>query len=156
MRVAGERGGGPPHLTEHSSGPNCCGPLNSGVRRRGWPKPRRDGTPLSRAVAATFGGLVGGGLLGGISYTHGSDVALGAIAGVALVGVLGYGVEAGTMSPVTLCAVLFALFFCMIGPGCDDYGGIAAIPAALFGALIGRLFFRCGAVLPNVAIQRTR
>jgi hypothetical protein len=45
------------------------------------------------------------------------------------------------MSPVTLCAVLFALFFCMIGPGCDDYGGNAAIPAAVVGAVIGRLFF---------------
>ncbi|MGC8643726.1 MAG: hypothetical protein ACP5XB_28025 [Isosphaeraceae bacterium] len=37
--------------------------------------------------------------------------------------------------------VFFALFFCMIGPGCDDYGGTAAIPAAMIGALIGRLCF---------------
>jgi hypothetical protein len=28
----------------------------------------------------------------------------------------------------------------MIGPGCDDYEGIVAVPAALFGAFIGWLF----------------
>ena len=59
-----------------------------------------------------------------------------------LLGVLGYGVAAGTMSAVTVCAVLSGLFFCMIGPGCDDDAGIAAVPAALFGAFIGWLFFR--------------
>jgi hypothetical protein len=79
--------------------------------------------------------------MGGIGYTHGSDIAVGAVAGAVLVGALGYGVATGTMSPATLSAVLFALFFCMIGPGCDDYGGSAAIPAAVFGACIGRLFF---------------
>jgi len=97
--------------------------------------PRRSGTPRSRAVAAAVVGLVGAGLMGGISYTHGSSMAVGAVAGAVLVGALGYGVATGTMSPVTLSAVLFALFFCMIGPGCDDYGGGAAIPGGGFRGL---------------------
>jgi hypothetical protein len=79
--------------------------------------------------------------MGGIAYTHGSNLAVGAVAGRVLVGALGHEVATGTMSPVTLSAVLFALFFCMIGPGCDDYGGNAAIPAALLGAFIGWVFF---------------
>jgi hypothetical protein len=103
--------------------------------------PRRGGTPRSRAVAATVGGLVGAGLMSGIGYTHTSSMSTGALAGAVLIGTLGYGVSAGTMSPVTLCAVLFALVFCMIGPGCDDYGRNAAIPAAIFGVFIGWLFF---------------
>jgi hypothetical protein len=37
--------------------------------------------------------------------------------------------------------VLSGLFFCMIGPGCDDYARVAVVPAALFGACIGWLFF---------------
>ena len=45
------------------------------------------------------------------------------------------------MSPVTCFAVLFALFFCMIGPGCDDYAGVAAFPEAALGGCIGWLFF---------------
>jgi len=79
--------------------------------------------------------------MGGIGYTHGTSMATGACAGAMLLGALCYGVAAGTMSAVTLCAVLSGLFFCMIGPGCDDYAGITAVPAALFGAFIGRLFF---------------
>jgi hypothetical protein len=60
-----------------------------------------------------------------------SDMAVGAPAGAVLVGALGYGVAAGTMSPVTLCSVLLAPFFGMIGPGCDDYKGTAPVPAAV-------------------------
>jgi hypothetical protein len=103
--------------------------------------PRRDDTPQGRVVAAIIWGLVGAGLRGGISYTYGSDMAAGAAAGAVLVGALGHGVTTGTMSPVTLCTVLSALLFCIIVPGCDDYGSNAAIPAALFGAFIGWLFF---------------
>jgi hypothetical protein len=100
----------------------------------------REGEPQARAVAAAVGGIVGAGLMGGTGYSHGTSVATGAFAGAVLLGTLCYGVAAGTMSAVTLCAVLFGLFFCMIGPGCDDYGGTAAVPAALFGAFIGWLF----------------
>jgi hypothetical protein len=74
--------------------------------------------------------------MGGIAYTHGTSIAVGASAGAVLVGVLCYGIVAGFTSPVTLGAVLFGLFMCMIGPGADDYGGIAAGPAALIGAFI--------------------
>jgi hypothetical protein len=97
------------------------------------------GLGLSRAAAALAGAIIGGGLMCGIAYTHGSDMRLGAVAGAALVGTLGFGVEAGTMSRVTLCSVLFGLFFGMIGPGCDDYSGFAVVPGALFGALVGCL-----------------
>jgi hypothetical protein len=100
----------------------------------------REGEPHVRAVAAAVGGIVGAGLMGGTSYTHGTSVATGTFAGAVLLGALCYGVAARTMSAMTLCAVLFGLFFCMIGPWCDDYGGIAAVPAALFGAFIGWLF----------------
>jgi hypothetical protein len=100
---------------------------------------RAAGTPVSRAAAAIAGAIIGGGMMCGIAYTHGSDMVLGALAGAVLIGALGYGVEAGTMSVVTLSAVLFGLFFCMIGPGWDDYGGITVAPAALFGAFIGWL-----------------
>jgi hypothetical protein len=97
------------------------------------------GMPPGRAVATLAGAIIGSGLMCGIAYTHGSDLVLGALAGAVLIGALGYGVEAGTMSVVTLSAVLFGLFFCMIGPGCDDFGGTAVLPAALFGAAIGWL-----------------
>jgi hypothetical protein len=117
------------------------GLLSGVVSRRGPRMPRRYGTTRGRVAAAAVGGLVGAGLMGGIGYTHGSNIAVGAVAGAPLVGGLAFGVASGIMSPVTLCAVLFALFFCMIGPGCDDYGGNAAVPAAIFGAFIGWLFF---------------
>jgi hypothetical protein len=94
---------------------------------------------VSRAAAAIAGAIFGGGMMCGIAYTHGSDMVLGALAGVILIGALGYDVVSGTMSVVTLSAVLFGLFFCMIGPGCDDYEGITVAPAALFGAFIGWL-----------------
>ena len=73
----------------------------------------------------------------GVAYSHGSNMAVGAVAGALSVGALGYGVAAGTMSVVALSAVLSGLFFGMIGPGCDDYAGITVMPAALFGAFIG-------------------
>jgi hypothetical protein len=95
------------------------------------------GMALSRAAAALAGAIIGGGLMCGIAYTHGTDMRLGAIAGALLVGTLGYGVEAGSMSRVTLCSVLFGLFFGMIGPGCDDYSGFAVVPGALLGAVVG-------------------
>ncbi len=102
--------------------------------------PGRDQKPWVRAVAAIAGSLVGAGLMGGIGYTHGTDIVVGAVAGAVLLGALGHGVAVGTMGAVTLYAVLFALVVCMIGPGCDDYSGMAAIPAALVGASLGRLF----------------
>jgi hypothetical protein len=105
------------------------------------PMPRCNGKVQSRAASTVAGSLAGGGLLGGIGYTHGGDIILAAALGAILLGALGYGVASRTMSPVTLCTVLFALFFAMIGPGCDDYGGITVPPAALFGAFIGWLFF---------------
>ncbi|SIO34198.1 hypothetical protein SAMN05444166_3930 [Singulisphaera sp. GP187] len=101
----------------------------------------RKGKPQVRAVAAAVGGIVGAGLMGGTGYTHGTSVTTGAFAGAVLLGALCYGVAAGAMSAVTLCAVLSGLFFCMIGPGCDDYGGNTALPAALFGGFIGWLVF---------------
>ncbi len=72
----------------------------------------------------------------GVAYSHGSNMVTGSVAGALCIGTLGYGVAAGTMSIVTLGAVLFGLFFAMIGPGCDDYAGITVVPAALFGAFI--------------------
>jgi hypothetical protein len=96
-------------------------------------------TPASRAAAGIAGALVGGVLMGGVAWTHGTNVDVGAASGAVLVGLLWRGVDAGTMSPATLVAVLFALFFAMVGPGYDDYGGHAVIPAAIVGAIVGRL-----------------
>jgi hypothetical protein len=80
-------------------------------------------------------------MMGGIG-SHSGNTVLGASAGGILGGVLCYGVATGIMSTVTVGAVFFALFFCMIGPGFDDYGGNAEVPAALFGGFIGWLFRR--------------
>jgi hypothetical protein len=102
------------------------------------------GTVLSRAAAALVGVIIGGGLMCGIAYTHGTDMRFGAIAGAVLVGILGFGVAAGTMSRVTLSSVLFGLFFGMIGPGVDDYGGLTVVPGAMFGALVGYLLHFMG------------
>lgn len=103
--------------------------------------PRHNCPPRRRAAASALGGLVGAGLMGGIGYTHGSSIPVGFLAGALFVGGLAYGVATGIASPVTLCAVLFALFFSMIGPGADDFGGSVAVPAAICGACIGWLFF---------------
>jgi hypothetical protein len=75
------------------------------------------GIPRRREAATLAGAIIGSGMICGIAYSHGSDMAPGALAGAVLIGALGYGVEAGTMSVVTLSSVLFALCFCMIGPG---------------------------------------
>jgi hypothetical protein len=101
---------------------------------------QRRGSSRSRGVAAVFSGLAGAGLMGGIGYTHGTDMILGTLAGAVLVGALGYGTASGLASPITLGAVLFALFFGMIGPGYDDYRGRAVVPAAFVGAFFGWLF----------------
>ena len=88
-----------------------------------------------------LGGMAGAALLGGVAYSHGGDPMLGVGAGAVLVGMLGAGVARGAVAPLTLCGVIAGLFFGMIGPGCDDHGGVAVPPAALAGALIGRLVF---------------
>jgi hypothetical protein len=100
---------------------------------------RTVGLQVRLAAAALAGAIIGGGLMCGIAYTHGTDMKLGALAGAVLVGALGHGVEAGTMSRVTLCSVLFGLFFCMIGPGFDDYSGMALVLGTLLGAVVGWL-----------------
>jgi cell division protein FtsX len=81
--------------------------------------------------------------MSGVAYSHGSNMVMGALAGALGFGTLGYGVAAGTMSVVMLSAVLFGLFFGMIGPGCDDYEGITVVPAAVFGVFISWLFHSC-------------
>jgi hypothetical protein len=100
---------------------------------------RTNCTMCCRVVAALSGAIFGSGLMSGVAYSHGSNVTIGALAGALGIGTLVYGVAVGTMSVVTLSAVLFGLFFAMIGPGCDDYLGITVVPAALFGAFIGWL-----------------
>jgi hypothetical protein len=102
---------------------------------------RSDGTPIRPNVTAALGGLVGAVLMGGIGYSHGTDMALGASFGAILGAILGRGVVTGTTGPATVVAVLFALFFCLIGPGYDDVGGILAIPTAGFGWCVGRVGF---------------
>jgi hypothetical protein len=101
---------------------------------------QRRSSSLHRTVEAVSAGLIGAGLMGGIGYTHGTGMILGTLAGAVLVGALGYGIATGLASPITLSAVLFALFFGMIGPGYDDYAGHAVVPAACFGAFVGWLF----------------
>ena len=105
------------------------------------PQPRSGKTPR-RLVAAVLAGLVGAGLMGGVGYTHGSDVVLGVVAGAVLVGILGHGVVVGSVSPAMLGGVLFGLAFAMIdGGGCVDPGGLMMIGAAVVGAVVGRVAF---------------
>lgn len=102
---------------------------------------RMGGTPRSRRVAAVLGGAVGCALMGVVAFSHGTDMAVGASAGAIQGAMLGYGVEAGSVSPVTLFAVLFALVGAAVGPGFDDYVGILAVFGALVGGLIGLALF---------------
>ena len=49
--------------------------------------PGYEGPPRVRFVATTvLGSIIGAGFMGGIGYTHGSNVAVGALAGAALAG----------------------------------------------------------------------
>lgn len=96
---------------------------------------------MGRIVACVAAALAGGGLMGGVAYTHGSDIALGAAAGAALLGALGYAVAAGVAGPATLCGVLVGLVVALLGPGVDDFSGSAVVPLALVGGVVGHLIF---------------
>lgn len=96
-----------------------------------------------------MGGAVGSALMGAVAFSHGTSMAIGVSAGAIQGAMLGYGVEAGSVSPVTVFAVLFALVGAAIGPGFDDYEGILAIFGSFFGGLIGL-------VLALVGIRRGR
>lgn len=102
---------------------------------------RHRGSSRSRAVGGILGALVVGGLIGGVALTHRTDISLGASAGAVLGAILGRGVVMGTVGPATVFAVLFGLVGCMIGPGADDYGGVAGLFCAGVGAFTGWLSF---------------
>lgn len=95
----------------------------------------------TRFIATVFWGLVGAFLMAGVAASHWSDPRVGFAAGAVLIGFVGHGVSAGWISPVLLCSTIPGLVFCMIGPGCDDYQGIAGFWAALVGAIVGRQVF---------------
>jgi hypothetical protein len=94
----------------------------------------------NRIASALVGVVLGAGLMGGIASTRRGNVTFSAVEGGILVGILWHGVAVGTVSMVTLSTVLFVLFGFMIGPGCDDYEGILALPAAIIGAVVGWQF----------------
>ena len=94
-----------------------------------------------RLASALVGVVLGAGLMGGGSpIQHRGNITFSAVEGAVLVGILCDGVAVGTVSKVTLGAVLFGIFGCMIGPGCDDYEATLGLPAAIIGAFVGWQF----------------
>jgi hypothetical protein len=59
--------------------------------------------------------------------------------GVAVGGLLGYGLASGRISPFIGYAVFFGLLFCILGSGFDDYTGASASLGALVGPVFGWL-----------------
>jgi hypothetical protein len=86
---------------------------------------------LGATVGSTLLGLVG---------SASDNVTEGAVAGVVLGALMGYGAEAGTIGAVSVFAAVLAIGFVLLARGCDDYTGVAALPGAAIGAVIGRLW----------------
>lgn len=97
--------------------------------------------------AAVGGSLAGAGLLAAIGWRSGNEVP-GATAGAILGAIVGFCAYRGRMHRVTVGAILYALFACILGPAVDDYGGAAALPFACVGAFIGWLGWRFLVFLP--------
>ncbi len=96
------------------------------------------GTRLVRTAASALGAVLGAILFGFVGSWSGRTW-LGMAWGSVLGGLLARGTAVGTISPVTTSGVLFALLFCTLGPGLDDYGGHLALPGAAVGAFVGWL-----------------
>lgn len=61
--------------------------------------------------------------------------------GIVIGGLIGYArVAWGMFGPITLWSRAFALFFFILGPGCDDYDGNTALSAVPYGAFLGYLW----------------
>jgi hypothetical protein len=109
---------------------------------------------LSRrlTIEATAGGaLIGAALFAAIGANSGNEVPGGA-AGAILGGIVGLCAYRGLMHRVTVGAILYALFACILGPAVDDHGGAAAIPFACIGAFIGWLGWRFLLALPAALV----
>jgi hypothetical protein len=107
------------------------------------PNPGIDFGRLARIVAAVIGAVVGAGLLGGIGARSGNEW-VGAFAGSILGTVFGYNSESGRIHKETFWVVIFGMFGVLIGPACDDYGGITGIPFAIIGLVFGRFWPKRG------------
>ena len=99
---------------------------------------RREASPVRRIFGVIVGSAILAGVMGQIG-SHSDNVGLGVAAGAVVGAALGYGVATDRIGRVTLGALIFGLFCCLIGPAVDDYGGNAAVPASVFGAFVGWL-----------------
>lgn len=86
--------------------------------------------------SASFGFLLGE--LGAVSRNGWK----GGIAGALLGGVLGWGAVVGRISPVLVGAIVFGVFGCAVGPGCDDCSGTLGMALAPIGALFAAVGWR--------------
>ena len=56
------------------------------------------------------------------------------------------------MHRVTVGAILYALFACILGPAVDDFGGFCALPFACFGAFVAWLGWRFLLTIPAACL----
>jgi hypothetical protein len=109
---------------------------------------------LSRRLsieAGVGGAIIGVALFAAIGFRSGNGVFGGTAGGIlgAIVGICAY---RGLMHRVTVGAILYALFACILGPAVDDYGGAASLPFACIGAFIGWLGWRYLLFLPTALV----
>src|SRR5688572_25063537 len=97
---------------------------------------------IRRPILASLAGLLTGLGLMGQAGTLGGQAMFGAAAGCLLGAAVGLGAALGKVHRITVGAVLYALIFCVLGPGVDDYGGNAAVFGAFLGAFVGWLGWR--------------
>jgi hypothetical protein len=106
---------------------------------------------IESSVAALGGAFFGAGLLGIIGGFSGNAVP-GALAGSLLGAVVGFFAYRGRIHRLTVGAIFYGLIGCVLGPGCDDYGGHGAIPCACIGAFIAWLGWRFLLTLPAACL----
>lgn len=103
--------------------------------------PPNDATWADRFLALALGGLFGAAALGYIGSVTGREAVAGGV-GAALGGLVGWGSVVGRISPITVCACVFGVLGCALGPGVDDYGGQIGMILAAVGAAVGALGWR--------------
>jgi hypothetical protein len=106
---------------------------------------------IESVFAALGGAFFGAGLLGIIGGFSGNWMR-GGLAGSLLGAVVGSFAYRGRIHRLTVGAIFYGLIGCVLGPGCDDYGGHAAVPFACIGAFIAWLGWRYLLTIPAACL----